>query len=77
VCTLFVICSAYFGDDTHQLLPACSDNMSDSGNFDSVSASHSFDAHYNTANASVEPALCSCGHKHALLADQALQCSLV
>mmetsp|Transcript_16893 Transcript_16893/g.23901 ORF Transcript_16893/g.23901 Transcript_16893/m.23901 type:complete len:1563 (+) Transcript_16893:75-4763(+) len=28
--------SSYFGDETHQLLPACSDNMSDSGNFDSV-----------------------------------------
>lgn len=28
--------SDYFGNDTHQLLPATSDNMSDSGNFDSV-----------------------------------------
>ncbi len=28
--------SEYFGDDTRHLLPACSDNMSDSGNFDSV-----------------------------------------
>ncbi|CAM9488644.1 unnamed protein product [Chrysoparadoxa australica] len=28
--------SNYFGDETSQLLPACSDNMSDSGNFDSV-----------------------------------------
>jgi glutamate synthase (NADPH/NADH) len=28
--------SEFFGDDTHQLLPCCSDNMSDSGNFDSV-----------------------------------------
>ncbi len=28
--------SEYFGDDTHQLLPTCSDSMSDSGNFDSV-----------------------------------------
>lgn len=28
--------SEYFGDETANLLPACSDNMSDSGNFDSV-----------------------------------------
>lgn len=28
--------SAYFGDETANLLPVCSDNMSDSGNFDSV-----------------------------------------
>ena len=28
--------SPYFGDDTSQLLPVTSDNMSDSGNFDSV-----------------------------------------
>ena len=31
-----IMCSDYFGDDTSQLLPATSDNMSDSGNFDSV-----------------------------------------
>eukprot|EP00520_Triparma_pacifica_P017027 CAMPEP_0118660008 /NCGR_PEP_ID=MMETSP0785-20121206/15425_1 /TAXON_ID=91992 /ORGANISM="Bolidomonas pacifica, Strain CCMP 1866" /LENGTH=1540 /DNA_ID=CAMNT_0006553169 /DNA_START=146 /DNA_END=4768 /DNA_ORIENTATION=+ len=31
-----IMCSDYFGDDTVQLLPATSDNMSDSGNFDSV-----------------------------------------
>eukprot|EP00903_Cladosiphon_okamuranus_P022094 g20316.t1 len=28
--------SEYFGDETANLLPVCSDNMSDSGNFDSV-----------------------------------------
>lgn len=28
--------SHYFGDETANLLPVCSDNMSDSGNFDSV-----------------------------------------
>ena len=28
--------SDFFGDDTHQILPATSDDMSDSGNFDSV-----------------------------------------
>lgn len=28
--------SNYFGDETANLLPVCSDNMSDSGNFDSV-----------------------------------------
>ena len=28
--------SEYFGDETSQLLPVTSDNMSDSGNFDSV-----------------------------------------
>ena len=31
-----LMASDYFGNDTHQLLPATSDNMSDSGNFDSV-----------------------------------------
>ena len=31
-----IMCSEYFGDDTVQLLPVTSDNMSDSGNFDSV-----------------------------------------
>jgi hypothetical protein len=31
-----IMASDYFGNDTHQLLPATSDNMSDSGNFDSV-----------------------------------------
>ena len=31
-----IMCSDYFGDDTAQLLPVTSDNMSDSGNFDSV-----------------------------------------
>jgi len=31
-----LMASEYFGNDTHQLLPATSDNMSDSGNFDSV-----------------------------------------
>ncbi|GMH87718.1 hypothetical protein TrST_g3101 [Triparma strigata] len=31
-----IMCSPHFGDDTAQLLPATSDNMSDSGNFDSV-----------------------------------------
>lgn len=28
--------SKYFGDETANLLPVCSDNMSDSGNFDAV-----------------------------------------
>ena len=28
--------SEYFGDETANLLPVCSENMSDSGNFDSV-----------------------------------------
>jgi len=31
-----LMASDYFGNDVHQLLPATSDNMSDSGNFDSV-----------------------------------------
>lgn len=31
-----IMCSDYYGDDTTQLLPATSENMSDSGNFDSV-----------------------------------------
>eukprot|EP00956_Cyclotella_meneghiniana_P031096 scaffold80668_cov79-Cyclotella_meneghiniana.AAC.4 len=31
-----LMASEYFGNDTDQLLPATSDNMSDSGNFDSV-----------------------------------------
>eukprot|EP00586_Coscinodiscus_wailesii_P002117 CAMPEP_0172483462 /NCGR_PEP_ID=MMETSP1066-20121228/10479_1 /TAXON_ID=671091 /ORGANISM="Coscinodiscus wailesii, Strain CCMP2513" /LENGTH=1606 /DNA_ID=CAMNT_0013247359 /DNA_START=221 /DNA_END=5041 /DNA_ORIENTATION=- len=31
-----IMCSDYYGDETSQLLPATSDNMSDSGNFDSV-----------------------------------------
>mmetsp|Transcript_14199 Transcript_14199/g.20992 ORF Transcript_14199/g.20992 Transcript_14199/m.20992 type:complete len:1591 (-) Transcript_14199:142-4914(-) len=31
-----IMCSEYFGDETTSLLPVTSDNMSDSGNFDSV-----------------------------------------
>lgn len=31
-----IMCSDYYGDETAQLLPATSENMSDSGNFDSV-----------------------------------------
>lgn len=31
-----IMCSDYFGNETEQLLPATSDSMSDSGNFDSV-----------------------------------------
>lgn len=31
-----IMCSDYFGDETQSLLPATSDGMSDSGNFDSV-----------------------------------------